>query len=116
MKRDEIEYRKFQRKRKYLSISDDKKFSLGNIRFENERLSSILQQIVSPVIHDPYRKLETRPPHGQKHGRREEEGRKKNSPGWKSFENASLCRPLKEAKAIEVSLNKLQKTSFPTLF
>lgn len=113
MKRDEIEYRKFQRKRKYLSISDDKKFSLGNIRFENERLSSILQQIVSPVIRDPYRKLE-RPPHRQKHGRRE--GREKNSPSWKSFENASLCRPLKEAKAIEVSLNKLQKTSFPTLF
>lgn len=52
----------------------------------------------------------------QKHGGEEKGGKKFPSP-LEKFREYALCRPLKEAKAIEVSLNKLQKTSpFPTLF
>lgn len=52
----------------------------------------------------------------QKHGGEERGGKKFPSP-LEKFREYALCRPLKEAKAIEVSLNKLQKTSpFPTLF
>lgn len=68
-----------------------------------------------PVIHDPCRKLE-HPTRGTKAWVRGEGGKKFPSP-LEKFREYALCRPLKEAKAIEVSLNKLQKTSpFPTLF
>lgn len=105
-----FEYRKFQSKRKYLSIPDDKKFSLGNIRFETSVCHRSPNKLYLPVIHDPCRELDE-----QKHGRAG--GKKKFPSPLEKFREHALCRPLKEAKAIEVSLNKLQKTSsFPTLF
>lgn len=115
MKPDKSNMENSRGKKKYLSIPEDKKFSLGNIRFETSVCHRSPNKLYLSVIHDPCRKLE-HPTRGTKAWVRGEGGKKFPSL-LEKFREYALCRPLKEAKAIEVSLNKLQKTSpFPTLF
>lgn len=80
MKLDNFRISKIPEQKKIPIHPDDKKFSLGNIRFETSVCHRSPNKLYLPVIHDPCRELDE-----QKHGRA---GGKKNSPvRWKSFEN-----------------------------
>lgn len=108
-------------KENILSIREDKKFSLGNIRFE----TSVCHRSPPPpptncisllfMIRAVNSNIQLAS--NKSTSEREREREKKFPSPLEKFREYALCRPLKEAKAIEVSLNKLEKTSsFPTLF